>query len=242
MSKTVRYVGAFLSVPLAIFAAQTTREPIWSGVYTTAQAERGRTVVVQHCAECHQDDLRGGEGPALKGDSFMVKWESHTVERLFHKVRDTMPTPDDTDVSEAEKLDSVAYILQQNGFPSGKTELTVTGDLAAIRIAPPGGAAPPRPGALVQTVGCLQEQRGSAWILSAATDVKVTTLDPLTAAQKESLKAEAAGAQTIELLSVFPRPDALKQQKVIVKGLFIKTPTATRINVMALEPLGAACP
>ena len=50
----------------------------------------------------------------------MIKWETHTVERLFHKIRDTMPTPEDSDVTEAQKLDSVAFILQQNGFPAGQ--------------------------------------------------------------------------------------------------------------------------
>ena len=65
--------------------------PIWAGVYTAAQAERGRSVVAAHCGECHHEDLSGGEGPALVGSSFMVKWEMQSVERLFHKIRDTMP-------------------------------------------------------------------------------------------------------------------------------------------------------
>ena len=72
------------------------------GVYTAAQAEtRGRTVVEAHCSECHHDDLSGGEGPALVGSSFMVKWEMQSVERLFHKIRDTMPEVGSTDVTNA---------------------------------------------------------------------------------------------------------------------------------------------
>src|SRR5687767_11167469 len=81
--------------------------PIWAGVYTTAQAERGRRVVENHCSECHHDDLSGGEGPALIGPSFMVKWEMQSVERLFHKIRDTMPEVGSTNVTDAEKLDTV---------------------------------------------------------------------------------------------------------------------------------------
>jgi mono/diheme cytochrome c family protein len=144
--------GVFLSV-----GAQNS-SAIWSGVYTAAQAERGRTVVQTHCSECHHDDLSGGEGPALAGPTFMLKWETHTVERLFHKIRDTMPSRDDTDVTEQQKLDSVAFILQQNGFPAGNQELADTeGLLASLRIAPKGGVAAPRAGALVQSVGCLTE-------------------------------------------------------------------------------------
>ena len=75
--------------------------PIWAGVYTAAQAERGRSVVDDHCSECHHEDLSGGEGPALVGSAFMVKWEMQSVERLFHKIRDTMPEVGSTDVTDA---------------------------------------------------------------------------------------------------------------------------------------------
>ena len=92
------------------------------------------------------------------GPTFMLKWELSSVERLFHKIRDTMPEVGSSDVTDAQKLDTVAYILQQNGFPAGTTELTDTKDaLAAIRMMPKDGPSPPRSGALVQAVGCLQE-------------------------------------------------------------------------------------
>jgi mono/diheme cytochrome c family protein len=215
--------------------------PIWSGVYTSAQAERGRVVVQNHCAECHGSDLNGGEGPALVGSTFMVKWETHPVERLFHKIRDTMPSVGSTEVSEKEKLETVAYILQQNGFPAGQTELTDTSPLADIRMVPKGGITAPRSGALVQVIGCLQEGAGKGWALSSATEPQVTTLDPLSAEDKKALAATPAGAQTIELMSVFPSPTALRQHKVLVKGLFIKTDSATRVNVTLLESLASSC-
>ena len=87
----------------------------------------------------------GGEGPALVGNPFMVKWETHTVQRLFHKIRDTMPSVGSTDVSNSEKLEAVAFILQQNGFPAGSTELTENDAvLASLRIVPKGGPSTPR--------------------------------------------------------------------------------------------------
>ena len=114
--------------------------PIWAGAYTAAQAERGRAVVQNHCSECHHEDLRGGEGPALSGATFMTKWETHSVERLFHKIRDTMPSGGSTDVTEEQKLDTVAFILQQNGFPAGSTEFADTpGALASLRLLPKEG-------------------------------------------------------------------------------------------------------
>ena len=214
---------------------------IWSGAYTTAQAERGRLVVQNHCGECHGEDMRGGEGPALVGSTFMVKWETHTIERLFHKIRDTMPSVGSTEVSEKEKLDTVAYILQQNGFPAGQAELTDTPALADIRIVPKGGIGAPRSGALVQVIGCLQQGTGNGWTLTGSTEPQVTTLDPLSADDKKALAAAPAGTQTIELMSVFPSPAAFRQHKVLVKGLFIKTDSATRVNVTLLESLAANC-
>jgi S-disulfanyl-L-cysteine oxidoreductase SoxD len=233
-------VGA---LTLAIFAPLLAQDPppIWAGVYTEAQAERGRLIAENHCSECHHADLSGGEGPALVGNTFMVKWEMQSVERLFHKIRDTMPEVGSSDVTEAQKLDVVAYILQQNGFPAGSAELTDTKNaLAAIRMMPKDGAAPPRPGALVQAVGCLQKTADNKWNLTRSTDPEVTTRDPLSASDKQALSAVSAGTQTIELISVYPSAD-LVQNTVVVKGLFVKTPTATRINVTSIELVHLQC-
>ena len=234
-------LAASIAALPALLIAQD-RPPIWSGVFTVAQAEHGRAVVQAHCSECHGEDLGGGEGPALVGPTFMLKWETHSVERLFHKIRDTMPTRGSRDVSEREKLDTVAFILQQNGFPAGGTELNdAEGALAGLQIVPRDGVGAPRSGALVQAVGCLRETAPNRWALTESTDPRVTTLDPLSTADKDALSAAAPGTQTIELLSVFPRPTALVQNRVIVKGLFIKTESSTRINVTSMELVQLKC-
>jgi mono/diheme cytochrome c family protein len=225
-----------------LFSSVMAQNPprIWAGTYTTAQAERGRAVVEAHCGECHQDDLTGGEGPALVGPTFMLKWEMNSVERLFHKIRDTMPEAGSTDVSDVEKLDAVAYILQQNGFPAGAADLTEGGALAELRMIPRDGPSPPRSGAFVQAVGCLREAKPNVWTLTGS-DPQVTTREPMTAADKEALSAASAGTQTIELLSVYPRPAALMDNTVLVKGLFVKTASAVRINVTSMELMHLKC-
>jgi mono/diheme cytochrome c family protein len=218
-----------------------TPPPIWAGVYTEAQAERGRVVVQNHCSECHHADLSGGEGPALMGPTFMLKWEMQTVERLFHKIRDTMPEVGSSDVTEAQKLDTVAYILQQNGFPAGNTELTDTKNaLAALKMMPKDGPGPPRSGALVQSVGCLQKGTGSQWNLTGSTDPQVTTRDPLSEADKQAMATAAPGTQTIELLGVYS-PGALVENTVLVKGLFVSRPAGMRINVTSMELVHLKC-
>jgi len=227
---------------LSIFASLVAQDspPIWAGTYTTDQAERGRSVVAHHCSECHNEDLSGGEGPALIGPTFMVKWEMQSVERLFHKIRDTMPEVGSSDVTDAQKLDTVAFILQQNGYPAGTSELTdVKGALAGLRMIPRGGPSPPRSGALVQAVGCLQKGSG-AWTLTRSTDPQVTTRDPLSPADKQTLSAASPGTSTIELISVYPGPE-LVENTVLVKGLFINRPAGMRINVTSLELVHLKC-
>jgi mono/diheme cytochrome c family protein len=214
--------------------------PIWAGVYTTQQADRGRAVVEAHCGECHHDDLSGGEGPALVGPTFMLKWELQSIERLFHKIRDTMPEVGSTAVTDAQKLDTVAYILQQNGFPAGPAELSEATSTLALRLIPRGGPSPPRSGALVQAVGCLQQSPGKGWVLADSTDPRITTPDPLTAEDNQALSAAPPGSHTVELIGVYS-PGALAQNTVVVKGLFIKTPSLTRINVTSMELVHLHC-
>ena len=234
------FVAAFTAGIFSPLLAQDP-PPIWNGVYTPAQAERGRLVFENHCSECHHEDLSGGEGPALVGSTFMVKWETQSVERLFHKIRDTMPEVGSTHVTEAQKLDTVAYILQQNGYPAGKAELTdAKGTLAALRILPKEPMGLPRSGALVQAVGCLQQNAAKQWVLTGSADPKVTTRDPMSPAEKEALSAAAPGAHTIELLSAYPSAD-LAQNTVLIKGLFVNRPAGMRINVTSMELVRLKC-
>ena len=233
-------LAAFILSILTPLVAQDS-PPIWAGVYTTAQAERGAAISQNHCSECHHDDLSGGEGPALVGPTFMVKWEMQSVERLFHKIRDTMPEVGNSDLTDAQKLDTVAYILQQNGFPAGPTELTdAKGALAALKMIPRAGPSPPRSGALVQAVGCLQKTAGNQWVLAHSTDPQVTTRDPLSPEDRLALSAAQPGTQTIELLGVYPTPEQA-ENTMLVKGLFISRPAGDRINVTSMELVHLDC-
>jgi hypothetical protein len=152
-----------------------------------------------------------------------------------------MPEVGSSAVTEAEKLDTVAYILQQNGFPAGSKELTEAGGtLAALSMIPRGGPSPPRSGALVQAVGCLQQSPSKGWMLTESTDPAITTRDPLSAADKQALAAAAPGTHAVDLIGVYS-PGELAQNTVVVKGLFVKTPTRMRINVTSMELVHLKC-
>jgi mono/diheme cytochrome c family protein len=108
----------------------------WAGVYTEEQAKLGQASYTKNCAECHGADL-GGDGfaPGLKGPEFMNNWNGLSVGELYERIRVSMPPNNPNAVSAKEKADIVAYILKEDGFPAGKTELPSTADaLKAIKF------------------------------------------------------------------------------------------------------------
>src|SRR5690242_9362493 len=53
---------------------------IWDGVFTQAQAERGRDVYRKSCSACHKADLLGeSAAPALAGAEFVQRWVGSNV-------------------------------------------------------------------------------------------------------------------------------------------------------------------
>ena len=212
---------------------------IWEGTYTAEQAERGKAAYAKHCSGCHGEDGKGGKATPLVGDLFMMHWESKSVEELFHKTRDTMPRGTPATVSDKDKLDIVAYVLQQNSFPAGKADLTDEPRLATLQIMPKDGPSPPRTGSMVEATGCL-EGEGSEWKLTNATPPRITS-GSAPASAPQAANAPAEGGVTISLISVFPRPTAHVGHKMRAKGLFVKTATGERINVTTLEMVAESC-
>src|SRR5512145_2325374 len=110
------FVGTTMCVlTLAGNAAAQGTGSIWDGVYTAAQAARGKTTFEGTCARCHNPELTGSErGPALKGSTFQSNWEDDSLESIFNKIRDTMPPIGPNTLNEDIKIDILAYILQAN--------------------------------------------------------------------------------------------------------------------------------
>ena len=106
------------------------------GIYTEAQAARGKKLYVTSCAACHQEGLQGADlAPPLKGDDFLLPWSSLSVNDLFERVEKTMPGDAPGSLSPQVDADIVAYLLQQNKFPAGSEELKAdTTALKAVTI------------------------------------------------------------------------------------------------------------
>ena len=113
-------------------AASLQTPSLWDGAYTEAQARRGEPLYEQSCAECHGSDLNGVEmAPGLLGSAFLWNWNGLTLGDLFERVRISMPQGAPNSVSRSDKVDILAYMLEVNGFPAGKTELS--GRASALR-------------------------------------------------------------------------------------------------------------
>jgi mono/diheme cytochrome c family protein len=147
--------GATIGLLSRVVHAQSGRTAN-DGVYTDAQATRGRALYQGQCAQCHGDALGGGLAPPLSGSVFIAAWGAQPLWELASKIRNTMPASDPGKLTPSQSADLVAYLLQVGKFISGRTELG--GDEAALKavllpgprpeaIAPAGSHAPAFPAA-----------------------------------------------------------------------------------------------
>ena len=105
-------------------AGQQLKRTVWDGVFTDAQAERGRSAYAQSCASCHAEDLRGkGTAPSLVEESFAFLWADMTVGDLFERTRMLMPSDRPGSLPPATYADIITFVMSKNGFPAGSTEL-----------------------------------------------------------------------------------------------------------------------
>jgi mono/diheme cytochrome c family protein len=234
-----------LTLGNALESIKITKKGVMDGVYTTAQAERGKSNFLSgRCGGCHQLDLSGDRGPALKGDSFLSHWENGSVNALFKKISETMPPNGPNETTDEAKVDIVAYLLQSNGFPVGKSELKLDADaLEAIEIARKGVTAAAPNFSLVQVVGCLTQAPNNAWTLTRTTEPVVTRQEQPTASVLKDAETKPLGAQTFQLVSATPfKPEAHKGQKMEARGLIYKDTRDALLNLTSLQTLGASCP
>lgn len=109
-----------------------------SGIYVEEQAEVGALAFAAHCASCHGGELQGGFGPTLAP---LDPWQfgDAPLERLFDLMRSEMPfdAPGSLDVE--TYVDVLAFVLRENGYPSGEEPLDSDEDAIArfVLDAPP---------------------------------------------------------------------------------------------------------
>jgi cytochrome c len=140
----VRIAHTLIVAALVAEHAASANEPIsiWDGVFTTAQAERGRLAYTGPCDRCHGSNLDGAAvdpdmlpAPPVAGPKFLRKWNGRSLAALFEYTRATMPTSNPGFLTDQEFIDIIAYMLAVSGAPAGEIEITADA-LALARIAP----------------------------------------------------------------------------------------------------------
>ena len=133
--------GAAVANAQAQAAASGATRSVMDGVYTTAQAVRGRAQYETQCILCHLERGQGqqaeteivgesleregdAEAPELAGAAFQVKWTGHTVQELFEITATTMPPGGAGTLGPQAYADLLAYLLELNAFPAGAQELS----------------------------------------------------------------------------------------------------------------------
>jgi quinoprotein glucose dehydrogenase len=124
-------LAIILLTPVATLCVLRTTAPAFAqtrsvvdGVYTEAQADRGKGLYASKCGSCHGSALTGGEfAPALVGSGFTSNWTGLTLGDLFERTRMTMPQDAPGTLSAQHNADILAFMLSANTFPPGTTEL-----------------------------------------------------------------------------------------------------------------------
>jgi cytochrome c len=96
----------------------------WSGIFTSAQADRGKQLFMDNCAKCHGETLAGDEAaPQLAGPDFLSNWNGENVGDLVERIHSTMPADNPGKLSVASATDVASFILSSNQMPAGAAEL-----------------------------------------------------------------------------------------------------------------------
>ena len=128
-----------VSVSAAVLHGQTPQRTTNGGVYTTAQADRGKAVFGEKCTACH-DPAR------FTGAPFFEAFDGKALKDVWDIASGTMPEDNPGSLKQQEYGDIIAYFLHLNAFPTGDAELQGNpGAMANIKIEKPkssGGGGP----------------------------------------------------------------------------------------------------
>jgi len=239
-------LAALLSLTCASAAHAADSRTVLDGVFTEAQAERGRTAFRANCMRCHADNLLGQGSAPLTGTVFMERWREDGLDTLFDDMRTRMPNDNPGALPETTYLDILTYILKVSTFPTGPAELTVD-SLATTQLVGKDGPKPLPSNTLALAIGCLTPGANNSWNLTQALEPSRTKdEEQTTAAEKKNSAAKPLGTLTFRLqtstrASIDFSFDPYKGQKVLAKGVLIREENNNRLRVSSIETLAPSC-
>ncbi|MGC2128721.1 MAG: PQQ-binding-like beta-propeller repeat protein, partial [Candidatus Aquilonibacter sp.] len=105
-----------------------------AGYYSAAQASDGATIYSSSCSTCHGASLQGQSGPPLTGSVFAKSLVAYgTAQQMYDFISKQMPANAPGSLTAAQYLSVTAYLLQQNGYPSGTHPLDAT-NLGSVNL------------------------------------------------------------------------------------------------------------
>ena len=121
----MRRSRALLVLSLSLAAWGVPRgEAAVPALYTAAQARAGHRAYEHHCAACHGKQEQGLVGPALSGPIFASPKANYKVRDIYLFLSVNMPAYAPGSLTPKQYVDIMSFLLQQNGFPAGRTALT----------------------------------------------------------------------------------------------------------------------
>jgi quinoprotein glucose dehydrogenase len=119
--KTGSFLGLSTALLLSTLVAAQSARSVNEGVYSAAQADRGAAVFKTTCTACH-------ETSRFTGDDFLSGWTGKPLHALFDHVSTTMPEDNPGSLKPQQYADVIAYFLELNGYPAGKSDLQDTAE------------------------------------------------------------------------------------------------------------------
>jgi mono/diheme cytochrome c family protein len=219
-------------------AEPVARKTVREAVYTEAQAEHGKKVYEANCVTCHLPDLdgsanvdAGARGAPLVGTRFVQDFGESKVSALFNKMKRDMPSGRPGTLTDEEYIAAAAFVLQQNKFPAGTTELTeeTAGEFWIPAPAVRKDWRTTRSSRRSAVFTRIPRDRGS----SRAAGTEENRTNPGRRTSGATLPASSRSACLTRSAPTARRPHGARQRTWCA--------SARKINVQSLQMLGASC-
>jgi mono/diheme cytochrome c family protein len=239
---TIAFLGAAVISLVAgaeqAVSGQAGSKTVWDGVFTEAQAARGRTLYAQHCAQCHGAGLQGGEYKSLTGDRFWTDYQETTVDYVLGQMSKNMPHSEDGSLKgtlgASVYADIMAHILSANGFPAGTRELAADA-VVGVQIVKKEGPGELPAGSLAHVVGCLAKGEGRNWTVQRGSrPVRILSGGAVDASLP-------LGDRGFSLMFVLTSLDKFVGHKVSVRATLMGEGGVKGLNVQRVESVSATC-